>query len=177
MPTDTDKKIPIPAAMQADIDKAKAAQATRRAAPPITARTAQEHVRDALRRTFCPESVDEFDNRGKCTKRAKWASCFVPFKSYTQFVANGYEPVLNEGAFVEDDGDRLVKIPRDLHDRKLREPVMRDKARLREKNPEVVKANAAKNKSAEAFRVIQPGDPDHDAVAAGETDGLPVETN
>ena len=178
MATDTDKKNPIPenvpASVKADIEKARAAQATRRAAPPITATTPQDHVRDALRRTFCPESVDEYDNRGKRTKKAKFQSCFVPLKSYSKFVMDGYEPVLNDGAFVEDEGDRLVKLPRDLHDRKLQEPVIRDRARLREKSPEVKNANARQNKAAETFRVIAPGDADHAAVAAGTTDGLPA---
>jgi len=123
--------------LASDLELARKAQARRLAAPVIhMGGKALPLRRKQLIETFAPDCVNKHVRQGRkiVTQLAPFHPCFIESKDYRKWLTQGYEPVVTDGAIVEDEGDVLVKCPQELYKQSLLEPAERAAFRARDKS-------------------------------------------
>lgn len=122
--------------LTSDLELARKAQARRMAAPVVNVGgKALPLRRKQLIETFAPECVNKHVRKGRkmITELAPFHPCFIEGKEYRKWLSQGYEPVVSDGAIVEDEGDILVKCPQELFKQSLVGPAERAAFRARDK--------------------------------------------
>lgn len=114
-------------ALEEDVELARAAARRRLAAPPVNVGGPVKLKRKELIELYAPECVDHIERVGKRIRKTLGEAhpIWVEKKTYRDWIAKGYEPVVHEGSFVDDEGDVLLKCPQELHTKALEEPAAR----------------------------------------------------
>lgn len=156
------EKNEVPVDIAEDVRLAKIAQARKRGmAPELIVKEALEIDQKRLIKQYVPTAVG---------KTATEFAMFGDKDLLRQYIEqDGYEPVFDRGRRITygRDGDVLLKMPKDLHDRMLKGVVMRSERLLQDKHIE--ESNAVRSNKAsggERMKMAKSGDANFDEVAA-----------